>query len=294
MIDRITLTLAHSPDPDDAFMWWALTPDETGSAPMPNGHLRFEASMSDIETLNRLSNEAKYDITAVSCAQYPFIADQYAITSCGGSFGVGYGPKLVSRDTESVHEIASSGCEIAVPGLRTTASLVAAMLLQCNLARLVSVPFDEVIDRVASGEFKAGVVIHEGQLTFRGAGLVLACDLGAWWHAKHELPLPLGLNVIRRDIDLRFGRGTTKYALSLLRDSIDYALSHRGEAVEYAMRFARGVSVDEADAFIRMYVNDHTLHGGSVGRRAVEALLAEGAETGLVPAVGEVTVLDCA
>ena len=292
MPDPITLTLAHSPDPDDAFMWWALTPDESGRAPLGDSRLRFETEMLDIETLNHLSTEARYDITAISCAQYPYVADRYAITSCGASFGLNYGPKLVTRERMSIDELRADDRPVAVPGMRTTAALVTGMILECGRERFKPIPFDEVIERVASGDFDAGVVIHEGQLTYEQAGLHLVCDVGAWWHEQHDLPLPLGLNVIRRDLDDRFGEGTLDEAVRLLRNSIDLGLARREEAVAYAMRFARGVTAGEADSFIRMYVNDRTRDCGEAGRRAIQTLLSDGAGTGILPGIERIEVIE--
>lgn len=290
---RPELCLVHSPDPDDAFMWWALTPDETGRAPLEDQRFRFRTELLDIETSNARSDEAVYDITAISCAQYARVADRYAITGCGASMGFGYGPKLVARTPLSLAVLRDADGHIATPGDRTTAALVAGMALGAPAsARFRAIPFDEVIERVAGGEFEAGIVIHEGQLTFQEAGLHLVLDLGAWWHERTQLPLPLGLNVIRRDLEMIHGPGTLQHLARLQRRSIDYALDHREQAVAYALRFARGLPVAVADEFVRLYVNDLTRDMGGQGRLAIQTLLAEAAALGLAPPIPPVDIID--
>lgn len=289
--ERIELHLAHSPDPDDAFMWWALTNHpETGRSPMNTGRFRFTTHLVDIETANAASETGEYDITAISCAQYAQVAERYAITAAGASTGAGYGPKLVTRGKMTLDELRASKCAIASPGLRTTANLVASMMLRADAERFQPIAFDEVIHRVESGEFEAGIVIHEGQLTFHEAGLHLVADLGAWWGAQVGLPLPLGLNVAKRDLDARFGEGTLQEVASLLRASIEFAMNHRREAVDYALRYARGIPTQVADEFVRLYVNDLTLDLGDVGRRAIDTLLGAGARAGLIPTVRPVVL----
>lgn len=273
-------------------MWWAITPDPaTGISPMDAGRFRFEAHLVDIETANRESLNGRYDITAISCAQYAHVADRYAITAAGASTGSGYGPKLVTRAPMTVDELRAADIVIASPGARTTANLVAGMMLSAGPERFQPIAFDEVIDRIASGEFDAGIVIHEGQLTFREAGLHLVQDLGAWWTERFRLPLPLGLNVARRDLDDRFGPGSLEAIGAILRASIEFGIEHRDQAVEYALRFARGIPTEVADEFVRLYVNELTLDLGSVGREAIETLLGEGAKAGLIPAAGPVELV---
>jgi len=289
--EQIILRLGHSPDPDDAFMWWPLTPDDDGDTPMDTGRFRFEPVMQDIETLNERSAAADLEITAISAAQYPHVADRYAITSCGASMGENYGPKLVTREPMTVENLRRGGFPIAVPGERTTAALLTAMILGAGRERFTPIPFDQVIDRVASGEFDAGVVIHEGQLTFADSGLHLVQDVGEWWHARTGLPLPLGLNVIRRDLDDLHGPGTIEAATALLRRSIDFAMGHRADAVAYAMRYARGVSEAQADEFVSMYVSAFTVDCGETGEQAIRTLLEEAANAGLAPRPQRVHVI---
>lgn len=286
------LKLGHSPDPDDAFMWWALTPDKVGKAPLEFAHFSFEPVHSDIESLNERSLIADLEITAISCAQYPYVADKYAITSCGASFGKNYGPKLVTCKDMSLEEVKSSDFKIAVPGARTTASLVTSLMLGCTSDRLVPVPFDETIDRVENGEFQAGVVIHEGQLTFQDARLLLVADLGVWWHDEFTLPLPLGLNVIRRDIckDME-GLGLSDIADALYQ-SIQHAMNNRMEAIEYSLKFGRGISHDVANEFVEMYVNPLTENCGQQGLKAIEILLIEAFKAGHSPDPGEIDIIE--
>lgn len=286
------LTLAHSPDPDDAFMWWALAGAGSGAGGrIDRGGFEFEIILNDIQSLNDAALRSEYDIIAISCAQYPFVAERYAITSCGASFGEGYGPKLVAGRSMTVEQMREADFPIAVPGLRTTAALLTCMVLNCPISRLRPVSFETVADRVAGGEFEAGIVIHEGQLTFAGQGLHLVQDVGAWWFGRTQLPLPLGLNVIKRDLEERVGPGALRRISAVLRRSIDHAMEHRAAATKAAMPYARGITLEQADQFIRMYVNRWTLDCGAEGRRAIELLLREGYGAGALPPCGVVDVV---
>lgn len=274
-----TLRIGHSPDPDDAFMWYPLA-DLDGQGPKVNtSPYRFEHVLQDIETLNQRSARGELEITALSIHQFAFVADKYALTSCGSSMGDGYGPMIVSRKPLALEDL--SRVRLAVPGKRTTAFLAAALLyksLGLELRDYSVVMFDEIIGRVAGGEFDAGLIIHEGQLTYAEAGLHCTIDLGKWWTESRGLPLPLGGNAIRRDLAAEF-----EPICSILYESIRYALAHREEAVNYALNYARDMGVELADKFVGMYVNDWTLDYGPVGRQAVKQLLAEGAAAGLLP-----------
>ncbi|MFO0963472.1 MAG: MqnA/MqnD/SBP family protein [Phycisphaerales bacterium] len=290
MPDRTTLRLGHSPDPDDAFMWWPLLELEGAPARIPSARFRFEAVPADIEALNQRAIAGAgapgadlLEITACSVATYPRIAGAYALTACGSSVGDGYGPKLVARAARPVESL--RGARIAIPGTGTTAFLVTSLLLGPGAFRHEVVPFKSIPDRVAAGEFDAGVVIHEGQLTYAQQGLVLVEDLGRWWRAQTQLPLPLGANCVLRALDARHGAGTTREVAALLERSVRYALDHREESIRYAMAFAEGMTHALADEFIGMYVNRWTLDYGPQGRRAVQELLDRAAAAGLAPRV---------
>lgn len=290
---RAALQLAHSPDPDDAFMWWPITAGDSGYRSADADRFKFTSVLADIQALNERAERGEFEITGISAAQYPYVKNHYAITSCGASMGEGYGPKLVSRRTMSVEHLKSAGFPIAVPGKRTTAALLTSMILELtnDSDRLEAVPFAEVGDRVGSGEFDAGVVIHEGQLTYAEAGLHLVVDIGAWWYERFQLPLPLGLNVIRRDLADAFGCGALATITGILRDSIEFALAHRDEAIGHALRFGRGISARQADDFVRMYVNRLTVDCGEVGERAIRTLLHEAHKAGLTPEPGSIDVI---
>ncbi|MCC6739492.1 MAG: ABC transporter substrate-binding protein [Planctomycetia bacterium] len=260
------LTLAHSPDSDDAFMFHALA---TGAIP---GALEYRHVLSDIETLNREAEKGTYDVTAVSFHGYAAVADRYALLTTGASFGDGYGPTIVAKSKADLR-----GKRIAVPGLRTTAYLAARLWLPEFEA--VVTPFDRVTDRVLEGAADAALVIHEGQLTYREKGLDLVVDLGAWWKEKTGLPLPLGGNAVRRAL----GPGTLARIAKDLRASVEHGLAHRGAALDHALSFARGLERDRADRFVSMYVNHWTVDFGPVGREAIRRLLADGARAGVLP-----------
>ena len=266
----INIRLAHSPDSDDAFMFYALATDKLNT-----GNLRFKHTLSDIETLNSRALEGLYEVTAISFHAYPYVADKYALLPHGSSMGDRYGPMVVAGKPFAPEEI--RGKRIAIPGTMTTAFLVL-KLFESDFEAVV-VPFDKIIDSVKHGLVDGGLIIHEGQLTYSSDGLHKIIDLGEWWDKRHHLPLPLGGNAIRKDL----GAATIKEASRLLKASIQYALDHRDEALNYAMQFARDMNKDLADKFVGMYVNDLTLDYGENGRRAVQLLLDEGYERKVIP-----------
>jgi 1,4-dihydroxy-6-naphthoate synthase len=265
------ITIAHSPDSDDAFMFYGLA---TNKVRVPG--FKFSHTLTDIETLNRRAiDEAFYDVTAISFHAYPYMQENYTLMACGGSVGEGYGPMVVAPRRIPLAEIGKT--RIAVPGTLTTAYLT--LKLFAPEVQTVTVPFDEIIPRVVAGEFEAGLIIHEGQLTYGSDGLVKALDLGHWWQEQTGLPLPLGGNAIRRSL----GEDTMKITANALRDSIQHALDHRDEALSYAMQFARDLDPSLANRFVGMYVNDRTLNYGEDGREAIRKLLAMGFERGIIP-----------
>lgn len=277
-----TLTLAHSPDPDDAFMWWPLF---EGLVKDPG--FAFEQIAADIETLNRRSaGDASQllDITAMSCANAPLVRDRYLVTACGASVGDGYGPKLVASAPVTVDALRERHSVIAVPGLRTTACMALTIMIGKGRFEAVERDFETIEACVASGEVDAGVVIHEGQLTFERNGLVLVEDLGRWWRERTELPLPLGVNAVRRDLDERLGTGSLARVLALLDRSVHYAIEHRDESLTRALAFARGLDRPTADRFVHLYVNRWTLDMGERGRAAVARLVSDAVAAGLLPA----------
>ena len=280
------ITLGHSPDPDDAFMWWPLFGIDGNPPAISEPGLQWIQVCQDIETLNRRAagaTEHLLDVTAMSCANIPLVGKRYALTACGSSVGDGYGPKLVSHQPMTLDDLRKPSCTIAVPGRRTTSFLALSLMLGPNSFRFEEVPFDQLMERVIDGTFQAGVVIHEGQLLFEEQGLHLVADLGAWWKSHSGLPLPLGVNAIRRDLDERYGLGTTRRVNQLLQASIRHAMQHHEEGVRYAMRFARGLEAGLAGTFVDLYVNHWTLEGGPRGREAVKRLLSEAAEAGMLP-----------
>jgi len=268
------IRLAHSPDSDDAFMFYGLA---TGK--VPTGDIRFEHELCDIESLNRRALRGELDVTAVSFHAYAHLAATYLLLPHGASFGDGYGPVVVAR--EALAPGALKGMEIAVPGLLTSAYL-ALRLFQPEFEPVV-MDFDAILPAVSKGEVPAGLIIHEGQLTFEEEGLHGVVDLGVWWKGRTGLPLPLGGNVIRRDL----GPALVAEVSRLLGQGIEYSLAHREEALDYAMRFGRGLDRARADRFVGMYVNEWTRGYGEAGRRAVQLLLDEAARAGLIP--GRVT-----
>jgi 1,4-dihydroxy-6-naphthoate synthase len=270
MTKRI-ITVGHSPDPDDAFMFHALAHDKIDTGPFT-----FRHELQDIETLNRRALRGELDVTAVSIHAYAFLLDKYALLPSGCSMGDRYGPMVVAKRPMTVNDLRSA--RIAVPGTMTTAFLTLRLLLPGGFAHEV-VPFDQIIGKVAEGKYDAGLIIHEGQLTFRNQGLHLVVDLGVWWMEQTGLPLPLGGNVVRRDL----GPEVIKEISRLLKESIRYGLAHRDEALAYALNYARDMDKKLADQFVGMYVNDWTLDYGPRGREAVRRLLEEGHKAGVIP-----------
>ena len=264
------IAVAHSPDSDDAFMFYGLA---TNKVRVPG--LRFTHTLCDIETLNQKAQEGVYDVTAISFHAYPYIQDKYALMPCGGSVGDGYGPMIVSPRPFSQTEIKK--IKIAIPGKLTTAYL--ALKLFAPGIETEVVPFDQIIPQILDGKYEAGLIIHEGQLTFGKAGLQRVVDLGKWWQKVTGLPLPLGGNAIRRAL----GPETIASVNQALRDSIQYAIDHREEALAYAMQFARDLDTQLADKFVGMYVNERTLDYGEDGREAVRRLLDMGHKAGIIP-----------
>jgi 1,4-dihydroxy-6-naphthoate synthase len=261
------IRLGHSPDPDDAFMFWALA-----EARVDTRGFEFEHILRDIQTLNAWALEGKLETTAISVHAYPFVQDRYLLLPHGASMGAGYGPVVVSRNGLSADELKS--VEIAVPGRLTTAFLVLRLAIGEFAYR--EVPFDEIPDEVKSGRADAGLLIHEGQLTYEAQGFQKALDLGEWWLLETGLPLPLGANVARRDL----GPDVLHDLSTVLRDSIQAGLDNRAEAMEYALRFGRGLDGELADRFVGMYVNELTCDYGQEGRQAVAELLRRGEAIG--------------
>jgi len=266
----VRIRVGHSPDPDDAFMYWALTTDLVDT----RGH-DFEQVLGDIQTLNQWARAAMLEVTAISLAAYPFVQEDYALLPHGASIGSGYGPVVVARTAVSRDEL--TRLEIVIPGAMTTAFLALRLVLgDCAVREL---PFDEIPEEVASGRADAGLLIHEGQLTFEDYGLVKALDLGEWWLLETGLPLPLGVNVVRRDL----GEGVLGDVSAVLRDAIQCGLDNRAEALEYALEFGRGIDAAVADRFVSMYVNELTQDYGDEGRKAVTELLRRGEALGAFP-----------
>ncbi len=280
MTDRL-IRLGHSPDPDDAFMFYALAADR-----IPSNGFRFEHLLRDIETLNEWAMKGELEVTAISVHAYAYVADKYRLLPHGASMGEQYGPIVVAREAMDPAELL--GRVIAVPGLMTSAFLE----LQLAIGRIADpliVPFDEILETVASGAADAGLVIHEGQLTYPSLGLELVLDLGEWWHElTGGLPLPLGANAVRRDL----GEETMRELSVVLHDSIKYGLEHREDALAHAARYGRGLDGDLTDRFVGMYVNDRTLDYGDEGRAAVAELLRRAAEAGFIPHAVPVDFVD--
>jgi 1,4-dihydroxy-6-naphthoate synthase len=262
--------VAHSPDSDDAFMFYALA-----TRKIDTGGLNYIHTLSDIETLNRRALQGELEVSAVSFHAYAYLADKYALLSCGASMGRNYGPIVVSGKPLQAKSLA--GKTVAIPGTLTTAFL-ALRLFEPNV-KYEFVPFDKILDEVHKGKYEAGLLIHEGQLTYREMGLHKVIDLGEWWLGETGLPLALGGNAIRRDL----GRDTMRQVSDDIKKSIQYALDHREEAMEYAKQFSRGLDSAKADKFVGMYVNDLTLDYGDEGRQAVRRLLEEAHKQKIVP-----------
>ena len=264
------ITIAHSPDSDDAFMFYGLA-----RGGVPTGDLEVAHVLADIETLNQHAREGRHEVTAISFHAYPHVADKYALMPCGGSIGDGYGPLLVAREPMDPRSVA--GKTVAVPGTLTSAYLALQLFAPGVATRVV--PFDLVLDEVREGRAEVGLVIHEGQLTYGGQRLVKVTDLGAWWKEETGLPLPLGGNAVRRDL----GKEMMVRLTRLVRATVEHSLAHRPQALEYAMSFARGMDPAVADRFVGMWVNGMTVEMGERGRRAVQAFLDRGFEAGVVP-----------
>jgi 1,4-dihydroxy-6-naphthoate synthase len=267
----VRIRVGHSPDPDDAFMFWALTTDLVDT----RGHA-FEQVLGDIETLNQWARCGRLEVTAISLAAYPFVQEDYALLPHGASIGTGYGPVVVARQPLTRDELARS--EIVVPGALTTSFL--ALRLVLGDFRHRELAFDEIPEEVAAGRADAGLLIHESQLTFEDHGLAKVLDLGKWWLLETGLPLPLGVNVVRRDL----GDKALGEVSAVLREAIQCGLDNRAEALEYALQFGRGIDAAVADRFVSMYVNELTKDYGDEGRQAVTELLRRGEALGAFPA----------
>jgi 1,4-dihydroxy-6-naphthoate synthase len=266
------ITVAHSPDSDDAFMFYGLA---TNKVRTPG--LKFQHTLCDIETLNRaaMDGAGKYDVSAISFHAYPYVQEKYALMPCGGSVGEGYGPMIVSQRAFTIDEVKK--IKLAIPGTLTTAYL--ALKLFAPTVETEVVPFDQIIPQILEGKYEAGLIIHEGQLSYGQQGLQKIVDLGKWWRDMTGLPLPLGGNAIRRAL----GEEAIASVNRALRDSIQYALDHREEALEYAMQFARDLDRTTANRFVGMYVNERTLDFAEDGRAAIHMLLDRGYRAGIIP-----------
>ena len=266
-----TLRFGHSPDADDAYMFYGF---HEGLASIPGCHV--EHVLEDIQSLNRRALErADLEITAVSAHAYAFLADRYAVLACGASMGLGYGPVVVARSARSVESL--RGARVAIPGAMTTAALL--LRTECPECTPVEVMFDQIPARVAAGEFDAGVIIHESQLTYREEGLVKVLDFGEIWKERDGLPVPLGLDVVRRDLGSELMRAVS----TGFRASIQAALDHEEDAIRYALRFGRGLDVAKGKTFVHMYVNELTLEMGETGRRAIARLYERAVAAGAIP-----------
>ncbi len=334
MSNVVSIKLAHSPDPDDVFMWWPITgmieppsheqaqqvvPARVVSQPeLDTGRFRFVSIASDIAALNRRAiSTGDLEVTAISMNCYARVAKQYQLTCFGSSMGFGYGPKLVGRAGQNEKQsstLASPVCYadergmsgnaaislpenalVAIPGRETTAFLLLSMMLgeSRSRVRFVEMPFDRILEAAASGEggVTHGLLIHQSQLTFAQLGLELIADVGDWWLKQTGLPLPLGGNAVRRDLDALHGAGTTTEVVRLLNASLRYAMEYRERSMEYCMSFAPEITRAQAERYIQMYVNDLTIDAGETGERAVARLLAEGNRLGLCPDAGEIHML---
>jgi 1,4-dihydroxy-6-naphthoate synthase len=274
------IRVGHSPDPDDAFMFYALAHNK-----IDTGDLEFRHELQDIETLNRRAMRGELEVSAVSIHAYAHLLDTYALLPSGCSMGDRYGPMVVAKKPMRVDDLNS--IRIAVPGTLTTAFLALRLLVKQEFAYDV-LPFDQIIAAVRDGRYETGLIIHEGQLTFQNEGLHLVVDLGVWWQEQTGLPLPLGGNVVRRDL----GLGTIRQISRLLKESIQYALAHRADALTYALQYARDMDRSLADQFVGMYVNDWTLDYSPRGRAAVRRLLEEGYRAGVIPSPVDVEFVE--
>jgi 1,4-dihydroxy-6-naphthoate synthase len=273
------IRIAHSPDSDDAFMFYALAANK-----LPTGEYHFTHRMEDIETLNRKALQGEYEVTAISIHAYAYVAGHYALLPCGASMGDRYGPLVVSREAWKPEDV--RGRKIAIPGTMTSAFL-ALKLFEPDFHAVV-MPFDQIMDAVEQKQVDAGLLIHEGQLTYAKAGLHKVLDLGEWWYGRTGLPLPLGGNGIKRDL----GPDHIREISRLIKESIQYALNHREAALAHSLQYARGLDPKDADQFVSMYVNRRTLDYGEDGRRAVRLFLEEAQSRGLIPARVQVDFAD--
>jgi len=269
--EKVLIQVGHSPDPDDAFMFHALANDK-----VETGKYRFTHELQDIETLNQRAFNAELELTAVSLHGYAYLTDTYAICSCGASIGDQYGPMVVAREDWKIDDL--RGKTIAIPGKLTTAFLTLKLLLGDDFEYEIH-PFDEILNLVEQGKVDAGLIIHEGQLTYANQGLKLVVDMGVWWYEETGLPLPLGANAIRKDM----GQEMMEEVTAILKRSIQYGLDNRQEALQHALKYGRDLNLDSADKFVGMYVNDWTLDFGERGREAVATLLNRGYEAGIIP-----------
>lgn len=269
-MEKRELTLGHSPDPDDAFMFYALAADR-----IDTDGLTFRHVIQDIETLNRRAINAELDITAVSIHAYAYVLNEYALLTSGASMGDNYGPLVIARNPMTLDQLRNS--TIAVPGLMTTAYLVLRLCL--GDVKTVVVPFDQIMDSVERGDVDAGLLIHEGQLTYSARGFTKIIDLGEWWMSETGLPLPLGGNAIKKSL----GPELISQVSTLLRESIEYGLANRDVAVRHSMKYGRGMAESLTDRFVGMYVNDYTIDYGERGREAVRLLLERGHQAGIIP-----------
>jgi 1,4-dihydroxy-6-naphthoate synthase len=261
--------LGHSPDPDDAFMFYALAHGKVDT-----GGLVYEHHLEDIQTLNERAKRGEYEVTAISIHAYAYIADKYQMLPCGASVGEQYGPMVIAREEHDLSWL--EGKRVAIPGTMTTAYLVL-RLAAYNFQQEV-IPFDTIPDAVAAGYYNAGLIIHEGQLTYQKLGLHLVADLGQWWHDETGLPLPLGGNAVRRDLGLETIKAIHRHVM----ESIKWGLAHREEALGHALKYARDMKIEDADKFVGMYVNQRTLDYGEDGRRAAQELLDRGHKAGVI------------
>lgn len=269
-MEKREITLGHSPDPDDAFMFYALAADK-----IETEGLAFRHIIEDIETLNRRAMESELDVTAISIHAYAYVLDQYALLTSGASMGDNYGPMVVAKKPMTIDELRSA--TIAVPGKMTTAFLTLRLCIGDTQVKVI--PFDQIMDAVDSGEVDAGLLIHEGQLTYLARGFEKIIDLGEWWKSETGLPLPLGGNAIKKSL----GAELIEKVSRLLQESIEYGLANRADAVTHSLKYARGMATEMADKFVGMYVNQYTIDYGDEGREAVRLLLARAHEAGIIP-----------
>ncbi len=273
MTEKALINIAHSPDPDDAFMFHALANDK-----IECGNYEFTHTLQDIETLNQRALQGELELTAVSIHGYAYMTDKYAICSCGASMGDNYGPMVVAREACSIEDL--KGKKIAIPGKMTSAFLALNLLLGKDTFEYEIHDFDQILNVVERGDADAGLIIHEGQLTYENQGLKLIVDLGEWWYELTDgLPLPLGANAIRKDL----GQQVMDEVTAILKQSIQYGLDHREAALDHALQYGRDLDRAKADKFVGMYVNDWTLDFGEKGREAVSLFLKKGHEAGIIP-----------